>query len=114
MNHILITLADKGQLQAYNMSHDSKYDEYPMWALHETMSLLHHYLLIDIYDDDAINTARGLYEMLDEEKLVEFADLQSVLHMFLEISTLKEKIYLLEDENKRLKNKLDNINNYSE
>ena len=78
----LIALADKGQKQAYNMSHDKAYDDHAMWSLHETISLLHHYAAVEIDYDSMLDIGKGLYEMLVDENLEIFMELQTELAKF--------------------------------
>jgi hypothetical protein len=79
----LIALADKGQKQAYNMSHDCQLLPCNnFWSLHETMSLLHYYAAVEIDYDNMLDIGKGLYEMLVEENLEIFMELQTELAKF--------------------------------
>ena len=78
----LAKLCDQYQEIAYNLSFDKTYEEYCMWGLHESLSLLHMYI-VDEYDKEQIvNLAKGLYE-LDDIKLDVFKPLYKKLDEFL-------------------------------
>ncbi len=74
-----IKLCERCQEIAYNYNFNSKYEMYPMWALHETISLVHHYLAVEVDYDNFLSMAKGLYEMMEDIDLVEFNELKDGL-----------------------------------